>query len=208
MRLRRKPKDRIDDGEWSQKSEVTYRNGNLEKQITYGRKSEVASEVVVTNGVATEKEFFEDGKVKILSTYKGRTPLTEVEYFMNGEKKREAKFSGEGRSLKKHELSFWDNGKLKIEGDYARGTYSGWSAYGTQTSYTDKGVKFNVEKFDDRGRSEVVTSYYSDSGKLADETTYKDGKLFRAKVYDLNGVFKYEKEFFPDGSSKLISGQE
>lgn len=195
-------------GSGKKKSEVTYKNGVNEKKITYGRKGEVVSESNIVDGLETEKVFFEDGKVKEENSARGRAMLSELEYFMNGSKKREAKFTGDIKNPKKHEIIYWDNGKIQSEGDYVRGGYRGWSPVGTLTRFNAAGTKVHVVKYSETGKEEFEARYFNDTGKLADETTFKEGRIFRTKIYDENGIFKFEKEFFADGSSKLISGKE
>jgi antitoxin component YwqK of YwqJK toxin-antitoxin module len=191
-------------GSGKKKSEVTYNKGSFEKKLIYGRTGSVVSESTFKNGDETEKTFFDDGKLKSETFVKGRNVEKETEYFMNGEKRRVATFTYDANGGRKHEIAYWDNGKVRSEGDFAQTRMRNWMPIEKHSAFTDKGIKTEEVTYSSNGVLDGEAKYYDDKGILREQSVYKNGSVTHQKLFTPDGKVESEKEFYADGSSKVI----
>jgi len=194
-----------------------FADGDLKKEIVF--------EDGLEEGLA--KEYGKDGRIITLITYKGGF-IVEIE-----------KINGYIAGNKKHGKwkYFYDNGQVRLEGNYKRGLEHGYfKEYDTDgnlltTTKYDNGLK--VEDAQELTKLEVRKDYYPD-GKLKIVATYskegvpegvrreyaEDGTIEKSYIFK-NGIIIGEgivtekgekdgrwKEYYPDGSLMAVGDYE
>jgi antitoxin component YwqK of YwqJK toxin-antitoxin module len=109
-----------------------------------------------------------------------------VEYFANGNKRREGKYvdgKKEGKWILYH-----PNGNKKSEGTFRNGLFEGW-----YVAYHKNGHKFRAGDYGPHegksydGRKEGVWHDYAQDGKtVRQQVTYKHGKIVERMVFEVD----------------------
>lgn len=106
-----------------------------------------------------------------------------VEYFANGNKRREGRYEG-GQKVGKW-VQYHPNGNKKSEGTFYKGLYEGH-----YVSYHKNGNKFREGEYGKcqgnsyDGKKEGVWYQYAEDGAVQQQVTYKHGKVIERVTYD------------------------
>ena len=113
--------------------------------------------------------------------WKGGVPVSESDYYLNGQLRRQVVYSGEPEARERRVSRYYDTGKLAGEGRYVKEARGGERAVG------------------------VHKTFFEDGG-LQSETTYDErGRLSRERSWDREGRLSRDDEVFEDGSRKAYS---
>jgi antitoxin component YwqK of YwqJK toxin-antitoxin module len=182
------------------KGSETFVKGQLTKEIVYDFKGKLSSESVIENGIETTKKFFETGEVKSIATYKGRTPLTMKEFYMNGNVSSEATIKPDGDFLRKDLKTYYDDKTLSSEGSYIM-MRNFDQPDGLIKSYWQNSKPKMFENYKD-GKNEGEVDIFDENGQLISKRTFAADILKREIIYK-DGKVESDYEYYPDGSKKL-----
>ena len=173
--------------------EISYENGKLAKKFSM-RKNHLSG---------LFSEFSEEGTLLKNTDYEKDRAKSEQQFFMNGKLKRNVVKADSG-ALKAEE--YWDNGKLKTDGNYvedqySRGSWEYLTPDGRVLSYNRDGQLQSEQTFKN-GRLDGAQKSYFANGKLGVEELYKKDKIVMTKCYDPVGTLEFSEEYFEDGSRK------
>ena len=169
---------------------TVYRAGKVRRTTTY----------VQDKVEGDETEFFDDGTKKQVITRKGREELRRVEYFQNGERKRDFVVK-DGRAV---DSTFNDDGSLSQRQHQRLGHgygYGGWVPDGLTESFLPDGGPERREHFVE-GDADGQRQVWADNGVLVEDSQWKKGRVTARKRWNPDGGLTEDAEFHEDGSRK------
>jgi antitoxin component YwqK of YwqJK toxin-antitoxin module len=145
-----------------------------------------------------ETEYFLDGTKATVITWKDRRQHKRVEYFQNGERKREFVLTGE-RAV---DSTFDDNGTLRERQN--QGMRDGRSSLVpdglTETFHPDGGVESRVNYV--QGDREGRRQEWAENGVLVEDSQWKKDRVTARKRWNPDGGLVEDDTFYEDGSRK------
>lgn len=185
----------------------TYKNGALSDSKSGNKKGQVLTKSEFKGGLEHRKSFFDNGSLKTDEVYKGSLKVSEISYYMNGNRKSEITYLETPKRSTRLVQEFSNSGKLVHKGNelyFGGGGYGDYKPIGFQEDYFDSGVPQQTQNFSDSGELEGEQKLYDEKGILQEFKIYQKNILKHGKFYDKDGRLKSEREYFPDGSYKEV----
>lgn len=203
------------------------RNGRVTKKEEYRNDILVETVKEIQEKYDVKRDYYEDGKVKSIGTYKRGLPEGVFrEYDAKGNLKDTAKIYSEGRLLRQGKLDdqgkeqglwreFYDDGKIKSEGHYKDGKREKkWNFYFNNGHVEQTGEyvngkpsgewikyfsdgKLNRDEFYENGKENGIMTEYSRDSVIIARGNYVDGKKDGVWNFNNNGYIA-EGKFLED----------
>ncbi len=122
-----------------------------------------------------EQEFSATGTLTRDKRWAAGDPVSDDEYFLNGQPRRKVAYSGDARNRAEQVSEFHDNGQLAREGRYARTGRYGSAPVGVHKVFDDKGRPAAEMHYDEQGRI-TRERVFNESGQVVrDDAVFEDG---------------------------------
>ncbi|HSV52493.1 MAG TPA: hypothetical protein VLJ57_10270 [Burkholderiaceae bacterium] len=141
-----------------------------------GKRSEVLWALVERGALKErEQEFAQNGTLVRERRWANGEPQSDHAFYLNGQPRSKAEYSGQGaaRALKISE--FHDNGVLAREGRFALAGRQSQTPVGSHKRYDTKGNAVAESIYDDKGRITRERSWDESSKLLRDDEVFEDG---------------------------------
>lgn len=185
----------------------TYKNGAISDSKSGNKAGLVLTKSEFKDGLEHKKSFFDNGSLKSDEVYKGSAKVSDISYYMNGNRKSEITYQETPKRSTRLVQEFSNSGKLVHKGNklyFSNGGYGDYKPIGLQEDYFDSGAPHQTQNFSDIGDREGEQKLYDEKGTLQEFKIYQKDILKHGKFYDKSGDLKSEREYFPDGSYKEV----
>ena len=135
----------------------------------------------IVNGFVFEE--IEGTKVKLGRMKNGKKDGKWIDWYENGQKKKEVSWKDGNYDGKRTE--WYENGQKKYQGTYKDDKQNGLS-----TDWYENGQK-KYEGTSKDGKQDGLFTLWFENGQKVREETYKEGELISNKYWDPDGIVKY-----------------
>ncbi len=124
--------------------------------------------------VELEQRFADSGTLTNELRWKGGAPVSESDYYLSGQLRRQVVYSGEPEARERRIRRYYDTGKLAGEGRYVKEARGGERAVGVQKTFFEDGGLQSETTYDDRGRPSRERSWDRGGRLLRDDEVFED----------------------------------
>ncbi len=162
-------------------AKVYYKDGILKSEIEYKNGELITEKEFDENGqLKLEHIYYENGQIKRTQAYLNGKPALAKEYYENGQVKVEPIFKNGKLEVKE----YYENGQVKVEASVEDGELDGMVK-----EYYENG-QLKSEAIFDNGKPNGVLKEYYENGQKKSEATFQKGNLITKKEFDENGQLK------------------
>ncbi|MCQ9627828.1 hypothetical protein HS141_12930 [Cetobacterium somerae] len=144
-------------------------------KVYYNENQKIERDEIIRDGISTNRMYYSNGNISIISTRYSNNSIKEVSYYINGTKRSEENFDSE-KNRNGIYKDYTETGNLYQEGYYLNGKKNGpWYLNDRNGEIQEEGNYLNDEK-------NGIWYYYNNGVKLQQE--FKNGKLVKFKYLE------------------------